>query len=80
MDIYPNPATDKLKVLIKANNLSNYQLTIRNSLGQLVFKENYERGNKNRVEEINVSHLPKGVYFLNFWSAKHNISRKIMVH
>lgn len=62
--IYPNPARDILKIN------SNYDLKraqIFNTLGQKVFSE--ENLNTN---EINVSFLSKGVYFLKLTGVKNN--------
>jgi hypothetical protein len=66
-DIYPNPTTSNITVLILNEDALNTKRELFNSLGQLIIstKEN----------EIDVNHLPKGVYFLKIA----NQAKKILV-
>lgn len=60
--IYPNPATD---IIFLKNNftLSNSNLLIYNNIGQII---KYVQLNKNEELSIEVSDLPKGIYFLKY--------------
>lgn len=72
--IYPNPSSDVIKVLIKADivdaNINVYDVT-----GKLVktIKTN------NQLTAISVSNLPKGLYFVNIQNDKQNSVNKILV-
>ena len=59
--IHPNPATTILHIEAKGNskyNIKNSSYQIRNSIGAVVLE--------GKEKTINIAHLPKGVYFINF--------------
>lgn len=58
-EVYPNPANDKLR--IKNAELKIKSVEIFDVLGQLVFSEKQETGNKKQV--IDISSLSPGIYF-----------------
>jgi hypothetical protein len=58
LSVYPNPATDMLYI---NNAVGSTQVEISDILGQTVQQENITNGNSS----INVSKLPKGVYFVS---------------
>jgi len=61
LNIYPNPATN----VIKVNGLTSKEnYTIYNTIGAVI-----KSGSISNSEEINVSNLTNGVYFLKFNSA-----------
>ena len=57
------------------NELENIVLTLVNSTGQLLLKENLTKGQYSK----NLSHLPKGIYFIQIQSDKVIKSKKILV-
>lgn len=67
--ISPNPAIDQLKI----SNIGNADLTLLNNEGSIVIntKTNYET-------TIDVSHLPKGIYFLKIQKDSENLTKKII--
>jgi hypothetical protein len=62
--VYPNPANEKVRIAL-TNNVSSadYSYTVVNQLGQTLL-ENKLSFDNGTSEEINVLHLPKGVYFM----------------
>ncbi len=60
LKIYPNPVKDKL-IVTSEKLTGHYSLTISNMLGQVVILSPFEGGRG----MIDVSKLPKGVYFVN---------------
>lgn len=60
--IYPNPTKDYLYVDLKAPNNSPLTFSIHNSLGQLV--EQQVHSSYEKQHQINLKHLPSGIYFL----------------
>ncbi len=72
--LQPNPAKDK--VIIRVNNVDkNMRLEIRNMLGQLVIeKQNIEEQN-----EINISGMKRGVYFVSLTKGKTRVTQKLIV-
>jgi len=62
MVVYPNPASTML--FIKTENNALYQCEITNSIGQVLQNEKLNRNS------INVSSLPKGIYFIQLKDEK----------
>ena len=69
--IYPNPANDIL--YINGGN-TEYSYEMYNGMGQMVAK-----GFANGTEQINVSGMTKGVYFLRFTSGTQVLVEKVVV-
>jgi Secretion system C-terminal sorting domain len=58
--VYPNPASDKIKIVTGSENkFKDTELIIYNVLGNAVFKSQLINSNN----EIDIAHLPKGIYF-----------------
>lgn len=60
LSVYPNPVKDKLSIELKGTSKEKIQFDLINSLGQPVVIIN----ELNSRQELDVSHLPKGIYFL----------------
>lgn len=72
VSIYPNPATARLTIALVSDN-SNIELI--NSKGQTVLLQRAE----GKLSEINVSHLPRGVYILRINSLEGNHRNKVIL-
>jgi hypothetical protein len=59
--LFPNPAKEFLYVEIDYANFSNVHLVIKNPLGELVLKDNFQ----SNVHRLDVSKLSPGLYTLN---------------
>lgn len=70
--VYPNPATD----LVKVSSLSNINtVEVINTLGQVV----YSSAVNNTSAEINTSNLEKGNYFIRINNAVSSVTTKVVV-
>ena len=74
MTIYPNPTMDKITIELPA--AVRYFICITDLLGQQVLNDTEFTGTKT---EIDVSELPKGVYFIELATDKSKEVRKIIV-
>ena len=63
VNVYPNPASDKLMVNIE-NATGAVVLLVQNTIGQIVLQKTVSSG----VNELPVSSLPAGIYFLHVTS------------
>ncbi|MFA8301082.1 MAG: T9SS type A sorting domain-containing protein [Hyphomicrobiales bacterium] len=63
MDIYPNPATDKLYIDFKGNSSEDMNINLYNTVGQLV--RSYEYANGTQVNTISLSGIDQGVYLVS---------------
>ena len=55
---FPNPVIDNISVM--ASNISEIKISVLNIQGQVLLKQ----VSKKELTNINISHLPKGIYFL----------------
>jgi endoglucanase len=62
LKLYPNPAEDKLYISFN-NETSTSQCSIYSVTGQLIETKNHSTKGIN-IAEINISHLPSGIYFV----------------
>jgi hypothetical protein len=74
ISVFPNPASINENITI-SNVPSNSTLTVINSLGQIVLKEENVSGTK----ILNAQKLPKGVNFIKFQTGKESLTRKVIV-
>lgn len=70
VNIYPNPAEDKLT--INANNVNIVSIVITDVSGKPVFKQ------INSNNSINVSELAAGIYFVNLYTDSNIIIKKLL--
>jgi hypothetical protein len=64
--LYPNPATSTLNVSIDAVTVKNYSyIRIYNSMGHIVYQEEFLRTQQQMVKTLDISSLDKGVYMMN---------------
>lgn len=73
LKIYPNPATDRIKIGFEECEKRNIQLFDINGK-QLLNKESSEKN-----IELNINTLTEGFYIVNINSAQGNVSKKVMV-
>ncbi len=76
--IYPNPSNGIFTVEIISNISNNSKISIVDVAGKKVFEKNYQ-GNKFNID---ISHLAKGVYFVNYnqESIVKGYTSKIIIH
>jgi len=67
--ISPNPAIDQLKI----SNIGNADLTLLNNEGSIVMNTRI-----NNETNLDISHLPKGIYFLKIQKDNENLTKKII--
>jgi hypothetical protein len=71
--IYPNPFLSRIFIDIKESH-ENIFMLIHNTIGEIVYKHILT----NDQNEIELNHLPKGVYYLSIYSDQFNIKYKII--
>lgn len=75
--LYPNPATNKITLEFNLSTTQNFTIEIKNILGQTVKKTNsLSRGNN--IVEIDISELPKGLYFVQLQNSSKVFSAKFI--
>jgi hypothetical protein len=78
--VYPNPTTGQVFVsFFNSNGLKNVSLQVKNVIGQNIYEKSYDVNANEFVQEINLGHLPKGIYFVEVASDKAKEIRKIIL-
>ncbi|MBI3519244.1 MAG: multicopper oxidase domain-containing protein [Bacteroidetes bacterium] len=76
INVYPNPAHDKLNVFINSEgNYEPFDLLVFDALGKIVHKENLIQSNS----QINTSGWSKGIYFIEVSQNNKSIHSKLIV-
>ncbi|MCG8410212.1 MAG: T9SS type A sorting domain-containing protein, partial [Bacteroidales bacterium] len=73
INIYPNPASDK--VFVNLMNINASQIDIVNSLGQVIISSEIESNNF----EVNVSDFEQGVYFIQLHYNDKVFTQKLLI-
>ncbi len=78
LSVYPNPANELVTVNLSNELTGNLSLQIVDELGRIVWNENLLKDKEDFSKEIDISKLPKGVYFLKIKTEEnHWVSRMI---
>ncbi|MEI6852034.1 MAG: T9SS type A sorting domain-containing protein [Bacteroidota bacterium] len=74
MEVYPNPATNNLNILLPdgIDELDHFQISLFNSFGQMVLQTTSMK--------MDLSALPNGLYFLNMKSEEGEFSKKVIIN
>lgn len=74
VDLFPNPANDKVVLSLKNTNNHPVSCTIYNAVGVAFSTQQFN----NRTNEINVKNLPSGVYFCEIIVGKQRIVERLV--
>lgn len=78
LSVYPNPNDGLMNFVLTQSNANNVNLTVFNAAGQQVFAKNY--GNTMAVnQEINLRHLPKGIYIARVQTGETVSTQKVII-
>jgi hypothetical protein len=72
LNVYPNPTTDILKITYNSNSKTGLQIKITDVVGREIKQMEYE-------EEIDISDLEKGIYFLSLYQNGQLLVTKIII-
>jgi hypothetical protein len=79
MAIFPNPSNGIFNFAVTMPQASDLNFTVMNAIGQVVYTK-VEKGVTNSVIGMNLSHLSKGIYFVNIIdSTGDKVTRKIII-
>lgn len=78
VNIYPNPTTENINIKLFLNKPSEIQVNVFNQSGQLITTNLSDELAGEQIIKLNISNLPKGVYFLQVISASQTINKKLI--
>ena len=68
--VYPNPASDKISVVLPEE-IQQFQISLINTLGHILLQT--------RSKDIDVSGIQHGIYFLNIRTEKFEVNKKVII-
>lgn len=74
--VYPNPAEDKLTIILGESSPSFSKVTIHNSHGQVVLSSTI---NDWKIYNIDISSLTRGIYFIRLTGNDASVMKKFMI-
>lgn len=77
--IYPNPVGRNLNFQIKHPGFTPFLLELINGYGQLVYTEHLQNSSGENVNQVDVSSLPKGLYYLQVKNEDFFSGRKLLI-
>ena len=78
VSVYPNPATDRLNVMVKGSGDDKVTLLLSNTMSSVILEKTYPTGGEDFGTELNINGLPSGIYFLQIESGSFRTVKKII--
>jgi hypothetical protein len=78
LDVYPSPVAAIMNISAKGMSRGKYTLTLKNSLGQLLYTDHVLIETDEFLKSISMSTYPAGIYFLGIKGDKKSIVRKVL--
>jgi PKD repeat protein len=78
-NVTPNPSTGILNVLFATENPSTLQLKVLDQLGKVVFELDRNEPTNQHREQLDLTHLAKGVYFIQATTGDKTSSSKFVI-
>jgi pimeloyl-ACP methyl ester carboxylesterase len=78
VQVFPNPVTGDLSISFPMSNSSNISITIINVLGEKISSKNVISENKVFEENMNLSNLQSGIYFVEIKTNDFKVIKKII--
>ncbi|MEQ9261777.1 MAG: T9SS type A sorting domain-containing protein [Owenweeksia sp.] len=79
LDVYPNPAKDEVYINVENLGSDNINISLVNSVGQLVLSSDERISEHGKVVKLNTSALATGMYVLTVKSDNNSYSQRISV-
>lgn len=79
VEVFPNPAKEVVIVKGVLAQPSDVDITISNALGQTVFTRHFEKGGSMFGENLHISDLANGTYFMNIATEGGNVTKQFVI-
>lgn len=77
--IYPNPTSGNIHISIKNATFSELQITVVDVLGTAIYTELEKGISADYLKQINLEHVPSGMYYIKLSNGNDNVIRKLIV-
>lgn len=80
LNVFPNPGNGIFDLTFNASSSADYQVTITNAMGQVVYEENVASFSGAYARRMDVTSYGKGVYMLTVSAAGQQVVRKVITY
>lgn len=77
--LFPNPSNGEITVKVDAENISDFTISVINTLGQVVY-ENKQIYSKDNATKIDLNNQSKGVYFVRIKTEKGTVTKRLILN
>ena len=77
--VYPNPNSGEFSILVSFADLQQTQITISDVTGKIIYNEQLNNKTGNFKQEVVLSNVSKGIYYVQLKSDKYIASKKLIV-
>jgi hypothetical protein len=78
VNIFPNPSTGIINFEVLTGNKIVHSYILTDVAGRVILKENHEAGSQVSFKHLDLSAIPKGIYFLNLNNS--SVAKKILLY
>ena len=79
MSLYPNPAKDRISIMVHSAGSALLGLNIKDLVGKTVIVSKVQFSNGKSIEDIDVSNLPNGIYFVGIQKDSGALMTKLII-
>ena len=79
INIYPNPASDRIKIQIETLQPETVQMVLYDIVGRKISEISMLEVSQQFVYDMDVSNFAKGIYMLRIATSKGQVMRKIVI-
>lgn len=79
VNLFPNPANNRATVLINSTNTGSAIINVTNTLGQLVYSNNYKLSIGSNSMDLNCDDFSSGIYNLSVETKKGSKTKKLVI-
>ena len=78
VQVYPNPFSSEVSILLQAENLKEATFVITSTIGEVIYQRKEENLADNYTKVLDLSPLPNGIYFIQIATNGTSVVRKIV--
>ncbi|MEG2069940.1 MAG: T9SS type A sorting domain-containing protein, partial [Bacteroidales bacterium] len=79
MNIYPNPATENVTIIVNSKDNAQAEMNITNMMGQVVYNQSIALSNGVNQFNVNVNSFSNGIYLVNIKTKNGVTAQKLIV-
>ena len=79
VDVFPNPSNGSFTYLIDSEMLGNYNITVTDSYGRIVYQNNFSKDEQVVKNTVDLQNSSEGIYFVSLENGSKKHIVKLMI-